>query len=188
MNSSINIAEILIVNSTGVFILLFLIGSKYANKSTKRVGEYLFSCMIILNILTLIMETLSFLIDGMPGKFIHILQYFSNALLIFGAPMMGYIWCLFVEFKIHRSLKRVNKIAFVLAIPAVMNALFVVLDCFGAGLLFAISKFPCIYLCTSVCYGDNCAGDALWHCNGLVFCGNRYFACGNTVTEGRILC
>lgn len=60
MNSSINIAEILIVNSTGVFILLFLIGSKYANKSTKRVGEYLFSCMIILNILTLIMETLSF--------------------------------------------------------------------------------------------------------------------------------
>ena len=140
MNSSINIAEILIVNSTGVFILLFLIGSKYANKSTKRVGEYLFSCMIILNILTLIMETLSFLIDGMPGKFIHILQYFSNALLIFGAPMMGCIWCLFVEFKIHRSLKRVNKIAYVLAIPAVMNALFVVLDCFGAGLLFAISK------------------------------------------------
>ena len=140
MNGSINIAEILIANCTGILCLLSLSGSKYVDKSTKRTGEYLFSGMITLCILSLVMETLSFLIDGMPGKTIHILQYISNALLISGAPMMGCIWCLFVEFKIHRSLKRVNKIAFVLAIPAVIIALFVVLDCFGVGLLFVISR------------------------------------------------
>lgn len=144
MNNAINIAEILIANCTGIFCLLFLMGSKYANKSAKRVGEYLFNCMIALNILALIMETISFLVDGMPGKFIQILQYISNALLIFGAPMMGYIWCLFVEFKVHRSLKRVDKIAFVLAAPIAVNFLFVVFDCFGAGLFFFNIKGQCL--------------------------------------------
>ena len=140
MENQINIAEILIVNCTGVFCLLFLIGSKFANRSTKRVGEYLFNFMIVFTILTLIIESITFLIDGMPGKSIHGLQYILNAISIFGATLMGYIWCLFVEFKIHHSMKRVNKIAFVLAVPVVVSFLFVSLDCFGTGLLFSISK------------------------------------------------
>ena len=113
MNNSINIAEILIVDITGILCLLFLLGSKYANKSAKRVGENLFDSMIILNILILVMEIISFLIDGMPGKLINILQYISNAFLVFLVAMMGYMWCLFTEFKVHHSLKRVKKIAFV---------------------------------------------------------------------------
>lgn len=140
MNNLINLSEILIVNCTGIFCLLFVIGSKYANKSTKRVGEYLFNCMIVLTISTLIMEIISFLIDGKPGYFFHILQYISNAFSIFAVAMMGYMWCLFVEFKIHHSLKRVDKIAVVLAMPVIVEFLLVVLDCFGAGLLFSISK------------------------------------------------
>ena len=140
MNSSINIAEILIVDTTGIICLLFLIGSKLANKSAKRVGESLFECMIGLNILILVMEILSFLIDGKPGKFIYFLQYISNAFLVFLVTLMGYIWCLFEEFKIHHNLKRVKKIALFLSAPTVVHFVMVVLDCFGAGLLFSISK------------------------------------------------
>ena len=140
MNSSINIAEILIVDTTGIICLLFLIGSKLANKSAKRVGESLFECMIGLNILILVMEMLSFLIDGKPGKFIYFLQYISNAFLVFLVTLMGYIWCLFEEFKIHHNLKRVKKIALFLSVPTVVHFVMVVLDCFGAGLLFSISK------------------------------------------------
>ena len=140
MNNSINIAEILIVDITGILCLLFLLGAKYANKSAKRVGENLFDSMIILNILILVMEIISFLIDGMPGKLINILQYISNAFLVFLVAMMGYMWCLFTEFKVHHSLKRVKKIAFVLSIPVVIDFVLVVLDCFGVGLLFSISE------------------------------------------------
>lgn len=140
MNNSINIAEIIIVNSTGIFCLLFLIGSKYVDKSTKKVGESLFNSMIFFTILALVMEVISFLIDGMPGLFIRILQYISNAFLVFAVPMMGYIWCLFVEFKVYHSMKRVSKNALLLVIPVIVDFIFVVIDCFGAGLLFSISK------------------------------------------------
>ena len=139
MNTSINISEILIVNSTGIFCLLFLLMSKYSNKSSKRVGEYLFNSLIVFTILVLIIEIITFLIDGLPGKFIRILQYLSNAFLIFAVTLMGYVWCLFAEFKVYHSLRRVKKIAFVIALPVIVELLLVVLDCFGAGLLFSIS-------------------------------------------------
>ena len=40
MNTSINIAEILIVHSTGIFCLLFLLMSKYSDKY-KNLDEFL---------------------------------------------------------------------------------------------------------------------------------------------------
>lgn len=140
MKNVINIDEIIIVNSTGIVCLLFLIASKLVNKTTKRVGEYLLNAMIVFTIGNLAMEITTFLIDGLPGRGIHVLQYIVNALLIFGATMTGYLWCLFVEFKIRHSLKWVHRIAVVLAIPVVCNFIFVVLDCFGAGLLFSVSE------------------------------------------------
>ena len=98
------------------------------------------NAMIVFTIGNLAMEITTFLIDGLPGRGIHVLQYIVNALLIFGATMTGYLWCLFVEFKIRHSLKWVHRIAVVLAIPVVCNFIFVVLDCFGAGLLFSVSE------------------------------------------------
>lgn len=139
MSNSINIAEILIVNCTGIICLLFLIGSRYMNKATKRVGEYLFNSMIWINILLLSVETLTFLIDGISGKFINILLYLSNAVAIFSTTLMGYMWVLFVEFKVHHSLKSVRKLAIIFGIPIVINFVLVFLDCFGAELIFSIS-------------------------------------------------
>lgn len=140
MNNSINLAEILIVDSTGILCLLFLIYSKYANKSTKRVGEYLFSGMIFFTTTSLVLEIVSFLIDGRPGRFIYVLQCIINAILIFMVLLMGYMWCLFVEFKVHHSMKRVEKIAYVLAVPLAVHFVCLILDCFGKELLFSISK------------------------------------------------
>ena len=61
MNNQINIAEILIVNGAGVFCLLYLAGTRLSNKLGKRVGEYLFNCMIAISIVALLLEILSFL-------------------------------------------------------------------------------------------------------------------------------
>ena len=67
MKNVINIDEIIIVNSTGIVCLLFLIASKLVNKTTKRVGEYLLNAMIVFTIGNLAMEITTFLIDGLPG-------------------------------------------------------------------------------------------------------------------------
>ena len=62
MNNQINIAEILIVNGAGVFCLLFLAGTRSSNKSGKRVGEYLFNCMIGVSIIAFLLEMLLFML------------------------------------------------------------------------------------------------------------------------------
>ncbi|MDD5998098.1 MAG: diguanylate cyclase [Lachnospiraceae bacterium] len=142
MNSPINIDEILIVNWAGVFCLLFLIGARRSsNKSGKRVGEYLFNSMIGVSIIALFLELLSFYIDGMPGRVIYVVQYISNALLLPATTLMGYLWCLFVEFKIFHNMKRIHKLAWILVVPVVAAYLLALSDClFQTGFLFTISK------------------------------------------------
>lgn len=140
MNDQINIVEIIIMNCSGIFCLLFLNGTRLSNQSGKRVGEYLFNSMIAVTILSLALELLSFRIDGWPGRFIYIVQYVSNALLLPATTLMGYLWCLFVEFKIFHSIKRIHKSACFLGAPVVVTYFVAVLDCFGkTGLLFTIS-------------------------------------------------
>lgn len=142
MNNPINIDEILIVNCAGVFCLLTLIGSRRStNKSGKRVGEYLFNSMIGVGIMALMLEMLSFYIDGMPGRMVCVLQYISNAMLLPATTLMGYLWCLFVEFKISHNMKRIRKLACILVLPVVAAYLLAVLDCIcKTGFLFTISK------------------------------------------------
>ena len=112
MNHQINIVEIIIMNCSGICCLLFLVGTRLSNQLEKRVGENLFNSMITVTVLSLALELFTFVIDGRPGRFIYIGQYISNALLVPATTLMGYLWCLFVEFKIFHSIKRTHKAAF----------------------------------------------------------------------------
>ena len=140
MDNSINIAAILIANCTGIFCLMFLICSRYAGKPDKSAGDYLFNGLMVIDIASLLMETVSFLIDGSPGKFIHFLQYVSNAWLFFSAILAGYVWCLFVEFKVYNSFRRVRKMALILAVPLSVCFVLVIANCFFDGLIFSVSQ------------------------------------------------
>lgn len=140
MNSPINLTEIIIVNGTGVFCLLSLLMSKRANKTSKRVGEDLSNTIVLINLVALVLETISFWVDGKPGKLIYVLQVLSNAFLIFSVIFTGYMWCLFVEFKVYHSMKRVYKRARILMVPVLISLVCVGCDCFGTDLYFSISK------------------------------------------------
>lgn len=140
MNHQINIVEIIIMNCSGICCLLFLVGTRLSNQLEKRVGENLFNSMITVTVLSLALELFTFGIDGRPGRFIYIGQYISNALLVPATTLMGYLWCLFVEFKIFHSIKRTHKAAFFLGAPVVAIYFLAVLDCVGkTGFLFTIS-------------------------------------------------
>ena len=114
--------------------------SKHVNKTSKRVGEDLFNTMVFVNLVALVLEAISFGIDGKPGKLIYVLQVLSNAFLIFSVVFTGYMWCLFVEFKVYHSMKRVYKRVRILMVPVLVSLFCVGCDCFGAGLYFSISK------------------------------------------------
>lgn len=141
MNNQINVAEILIVNGAGVFCLLYLAGTRVSNRLGKRVGEYLFNCMIAISIVALLLEMLSFCIDGIPGKTVCVAQYVSNAILFPATTLMGYLWCLFVEFKISHNVKKIRRTAWMLALPVAVAYALMVLNCLcKTGLLFSISS------------------------------------------------
>lgn len=139
MNGTINFQEITIINGAGVFCLLFLLYSRYTNKSTKRVGDNIVNGIIVVTVINLIIETASFYIDGLPGKYIYFLQYFTNSIVVFSTTFVGYVWCLFTEFKIHRSLKMLHKKAIILCGPVIVQLIMIIADCFGTGFLFCVS-------------------------------------------------
>ena len=66
----INMGEVLIVNGIGVFLLLRLLFTRAAGQEAHLHWERLFTAMILLTILGLTSEAMSFLIDGtrFPGS------------------------------------------------------------------------------------------------------------------------
>lgn len=139
MNSSINFSEILIVDGAGIFCLLFLLYIKFTKSTAKRIGERFFCRMIWVALSCLVIEILSFYIDGRPGQVFSVLQYLTNGGLYLFGIVLAFIWCMFAEFKLYHSLKRNYQMAKFLVIPVVVVFVAILCDCFGANLLFSIS-------------------------------------------------
>ena len=136
---TINIAEILVANSCSVSMVLLLLIFRIQNSETSRPDERLYNCMLIATLMALIAETASFLIDGklFPGCFA--LQYICNTVCTGFTVLVGYLWNLFLEFKIYRSMKRLKNKALILGFPLFAVACLMVVNLFGNGIFFDIS-------------------------------------------------
>lgn len=134
----INLEEILFVNATGVAILIALMLLRVENHEAKRLDDYLFSALEYLTFIALVAETVSFLIDGVPGPVIHVLQYVVNGGLFLCSCGVGLVWVLFVDYEIYHSLKRVKRRVFQFLPLLILVTGMVAADLFGAGLIFSV--------------------------------------------------
>ena len=114
---TINIAEILVANSCGAAMVLMLLIFRIHNSDSKRRDEQLYNCMLIATLAALTAETASFLIDGKLFTGCFALQYICNTVCTGFTALVGYLWSLFVEFKIYRSVKRLKNKAIILGVP-----------------------------------------------------------------------
>lgn len=135
----INLEEILMVNLTGVVILVVLMLLRVENRAAKHLGDYLFDAMEYLTLFALVAETLSFLLDGMAGPVVLVLQYVINGGLFLSSCAVGLVWVLFVDYQIYHSLKRLKKRFFQFLPLFALIAGMVVCDLFGAGLIFSVT-------------------------------------------------
>lgn len=133
-----NLPEILIVNGIGVFLLLRLLGTRSEGLDGHFPWERLFNAMILLNILGAAAEAVSFLLDGthFPGS--RGLNFFLNTLCFLSSSALGYLWCLFVEFRTFNSPQRVRKTALRL-LPTLILVYVLCLVNVKTGILFTIS-------------------------------------------------
>ena len=117
----INIPEILVANGTGAFLVLFLLLYR-----------------IRITFIATINETLSFIIDARPGFIFHILQYISNTISSASSGIIGYCWCLFVEYHIHRNFERIKKKSRILAIPLIIATILIIINLLGTGIILVV--------------------------------------------------
>lgn len=136
----INIPEILVANGTGAFLVLFLLLYRIRISQTNQFDEKAYNFMLIVAFIATINETLSFIIDARPGFIFHILQYISNTISSSASSIIGYCWCLFVEYHIHRNFKRIKKKSRILAIPLIIAMILLIINLCGTDIIFDISK------------------------------------------------
>lgn len=140
----INIPEILVANGTGAFLVLFLLLYRIRIAQTNQFDEKAYNFMLIVTFIATINETLSFIIDAHPGFIFHILQYISNTISSASSGIIGYCWCLFVEYHIHRHIhrnfKRIKKKSRILAVPLIIATILIFINLLGTGIIFDISK------------------------------------------------
>ena len=136
----INIPEILVANGTGAFLVLFLLLYRIRIAQTNQFDEKAYNFMLIVTFIATINETLSFIIDARPGFIFHILQYISNTISSASSGIIGYCWCLFVEYHIHRNIERIKKKSRILAIPLIIATILIIINLLGTGIIFDISK------------------------------------------------
>ena len=136
----INIPEILVANGIGAFLVLFLLLYRIRIDQTNQFDEKAYNFMLIVTFIATINETLSFIIDARPGFIFHILQYISNTISSASSGIIGYCWCLFVEYHIHRNFKRIKKKSRILAVPLIIATILIIINLLGTDIIFDISK------------------------------------------------
>ena len=134
-----NIPEILVANGTGIILVVFLFLLRVRNSETKQTGAVLYDGMLAVTLVALVTETISFLIDGQPFRGCHTLVVLTNTLCTGSTVLVGFLWCLFVDFRIYRSTRRLHRKILTLGIPLLLVQLLMVINLFGTGLIFHVS-------------------------------------------------
>ena len=115
-----NIPEILVANGTGIILVAFLFLLRVRNSETKQTGAVLYDGMLAVTLVALVTETISFLIDGQPFRGCHTLVVLTNTLCTGSTVLVGFLWCLFVDFRIYRSTRRLHRKILTLGIPLLL--------------------------------------------------------------------
>ena len=112
-----NIPEIFVANGTGAVLVCFLLLLRVRGESKNSVGTELFCRMLVVTLLAQATETLSYLLDGVPGAASRFWLYLTNTVCTGATVCVGFAWCLYVDFRVYRSTGRLRKKHLLLGMP-----------------------------------------------------------------------
>lgn len=138
--NSVYMAEIICVNGIGISLMLFLLLTRIENIEEHSVGKRLFDAMIWLIIGGCLAETLTFALDGRIFFACRSLSYLLNSFCFIGTSSVGYMWCLYMDFRIFRSVKRIRKRWLFLGIPLLTVIIMNLVNLTGCGIVFRITQ------------------------------------------------
>lgn len=135
-----NMSEIFIVNGIGICLMVFLHLTRIKKTEQRFISDRLFDSMTWIAIGGCLVETLTFILDGrvFPGG--RALSYLLNSLCFIGTCSVGFLWCLYVDFRIFHSTRRLRKTAKWLALPLLLDIVMNLINSTGCGIVFTISE------------------------------------------------
>lgn len=107
-----------------LLIIMFVI--ILARKDYYTFEEKTFIALIITSFLNLVTEGISYIVDGHSGTFYSTINYITNLYLYVSLPITGVIWAVFIDSKIHQSMKHVKKVFYYLPFLILMELLVIV--------------------------------------------------------------
>ena len=134
-----NIPEILVANGTGAVLVCFLFLLRVRSEGKNSVGTELFCGMLAVTLLAQAAETISFLLDGVPGAVSRFWLYLTNTICTGATVSVGFAWCLYVDFRVYRSTGRLRKKHLLLGVPLLALLVLLIINLFGTGWIFSIS-------------------------------------------------
>lgn len=134
-----NIPEILVANGTGAVLVCFLFLLRVRGESKNSVGSELFCRMLVVTLLAQATETISFLLDGVPGAASRFWLYLMNTVCTGATVSVGFAWCLYVDFRVYRSTGRLRRRHLLLGAPLLAVLALLAANLFGTGWIFTIS-------------------------------------------------
>ena len=134
-----NIPEILVANGTGAVLVSFLLLLRVRGEGKNSVGTELFCRMLVVTLLAQATETISFLLDGVPGAASRFWLHLTNTVCTGATVCVGYAWCLYVDFRVYRSTGRLRRRHLLLGAPLLALLVLLVANLFGTGWIFTIS-------------------------------------------------
>lgn len=135
----INIPEILVANCGGAAMVILLFVFRVRAGKTLRADEALYDGMLIVTLLALAAETVSFLIDG--GRFpgCRFFVYLTNTVCTAATLFVGVAWCLFVDYRTYGSAKRLKRKSLWLGLVFALFFVLLIVNLFGNGIAFNVS-------------------------------------------------
>ena len=135
-----NMSEIFIVNGIGICLMVFLHLTRIKKTEKRFISDWLFDTMTWTAIAGCLVETLTFILDGKMFPGCRTLSYLLNSLCFIGTCGVGFLWCLFVDFRIFNSTRRIREKAKWLVLPLLLDIVMNLINMNGCGIVFTISE------------------------------------------------
>ncbi len=114
----LNMQQILFANGSAMLLLLIVLQSSYRMFDHNKLDSRLMNIMIMIALLQCILETTTFLIDGIVAPALYEVSILLNALTYIGNALFSFVSSMYVDYKLFGDIVRIKKRCIILMIPA----------------------------------------------------------------------
>ncbi len=127
------------LNLFAIVVLALIFVNNYHHGDIHLFEQKLFWALLCSNAVILVMDSLQWLLDGVPGKASRTVLLIATVLYYILNPLPCFFWNLYADYKIHKDEKRLRNFLFPMSLPFLVNLVFSVLSV-GGGYLFYLDS------------------------------------------------